>query len=189
MDGRRLPIYLLVDVSDSMDGAPIQAVACGIRQLIADLRDDPRALQRVFLSIITFGADAKQIVPLTALECFQMPELTASGSTALGFALSLLCECREQEVVEATATQFGDYLPEVLVLTDGCPTEGDFEKGIRDFKSMKWGKCICCGIGPEADVESLKQITSDIFQFSSKDELSGDDVASVFKNGINLRDF
>lgn len=186
---RRLPVYLLLDVSGSMDGVPIQAVNDGIQQLVSGLRADRFAVEKVWLSIITFGNEAKQIVPLTWLEDFQMPNLVADGMTALGPALSLLCECREREVVKATAERRGDYSPVVIVLTDGCPTEDDFEKGVGDFKAMKWGNCICCGIGPEADMESLKRISDAVLHLPSEGELSGEDVASVFKRGINFRYF
>ena len=125
MDDRRLPVYLLIDVSGSMDGEPIQAVNNGIQQLVADLRTDPRALETAWLSVITFSDDARQVVPLTDLESFQVPELVADGMTALGPALSLLCECREREVNRGTNAHKGDYRPLVFCMTDGQQNEGD----------------------------------------------------------------
>ena len=42
-EGRRLPVYLLLDTSGSMMGEPIEAVRQGLRALVADLRGDPQA--------------------------------------------------------------------------------------------------------------------------------------------------
>ena len=52
---RRLPVYLLLDVSGSMAGDPIEAVKHGVRALISELRGDPQALETAYLSVITFN--------------------------------------------------------------------------------------------------------------------------------------
>lgn len=158
MADRRLPVYLLLDVSGSMDGEPIQAVNTGIQQLISDLNDSPEAVQQAYISVITFGDTAQQIVPLTKLTEFQVPELTADGLTALGPALSLLCECWDREAIPSTGEHTGDFRPLVFLMTDGEQNEGDFEKGVRDFKSHKWGAYALLAAGPEANISDLKKI-------------------------------
>ena len=87
---RRLPVYLLLDTSGSMTGEPIEAVKNGVQTLLSTLRQDPYALETAFVSVITFDSSARQAVPLTDLLNFKLPELTASGTTALGEALSWL---------------------------------------------------------------------------------------------------
>ena len=87
---RRLPVYILLDTSGSMYGEPIEAVKNGVQILVSTLRSDPYALETAYLSVITFNSTAQQDVPLTELSSFQQPNLTASGCTALGGALSLL---------------------------------------------------------------------------------------------------
>ena len=51
---RRLPVYLLIDSSGSMRGEPIHAVNVGISSMLEALRQDPYALESVYLSLITF---------------------------------------------------------------------------------------------------------------------------------------
>ena len=52
---RRLPVYFLVDVSESMVGEPIQQVENGMRQIVQELRTDPYALETAFISVIAFA--------------------------------------------------------------------------------------------------------------------------------------
>ena len=58
---RRLPIYLLVDCSESMAGEGIEAVNRGMDTLVADLRGNAQALETAWLSVITFSREAKQL--------------------------------------------------------------------------------------------------------------------------------
>src|SRR5437763_17085307 len=103
--GRRLPVYLLLDVSGSMTGEPIEAVRQGVKALLSDLRGDPMALENAFLSVITFASSAQQVCPLTDLANFSEPTLNAGGTTALGEALRMLETCLETEVNKASSTQ------------------------------------------------------------------------------------
>jgi len=155
---RRLPVYLLVDVSGSMHGEPIESVKNGLQMLVAALRKDPQALETAYLSVITFGSSAQQITPLTELSTFQLPEITAGGCTVLGEALKLVCKCRDNEVTKTTATTKGDWRPMVFILTDGVPTD-DPTEGISEFRARKWGASVCCAAGPGADKNLLDKIT------------------------------
>src|SRR4051812_37211576 len=78
-EGRRLPVYLVLDCSGSMSGEPIEAVRQGVKALLSDLRGDPQALETAYLSVITFSSGAQQVCPLTELMTFQEPNLDASG--------------------------------------------------------------------------------------------------------------
>src|SRR5207244_10369621 len=89
---RRLPVYLLLDCSGSMAGEPIAAVEMGLKALLGDLRNDPQALETVWLSVITFASAAQQIIPLTDVNEFEPPDLAAAGTTALGEAIELLAQ-------------------------------------------------------------------------------------------------
>lgn len=168
---RRLPVYLVLDVSGSMTGEPIEALKNGMNTLVAALRHDPYALETANLSVITFNHEAKQEVPLTELALFQEPQLTASGQTGLGTALSLLGDCIEREVKKTTASQKGDWRPLVFIMTDGLPTD-DWRKGLNEFKKQKCGLVIACAAGPHADSSMLKEITENVVQLDTADSSS-----------------
>lgn len=112
---RRLPVYLLLDTSGSMCGEPIEAVKNGVQVMISSLRQNPQAQETAFLSIITFDSSAKQIIPLTDLGSFQMVDIKASGTTALGEALKLVSNCIDNEVAKTTSETKGDWKPLVFL--------------------------------------------------------------------------
>ena len=174
---RRLPVYLLLDTSGSMTGDPIEAVKSGLQMLIASLRQDPYALETAYISVITFSSDAKQIVPLTELSQFQVPNIDAAGTTAMGESLALLADCVQREVKKGTADQKGDWKPVVFMLSDGSPTD-DLEKGIVALRTIRTGAFVCCAAGQSADTTALKKISEIVVNLDTADSTS---IKSFFK--------
>ena len=165
---RRLPVYLVLDTSGSMAGEPIAAVETGVQTLVSALRQDPYALETAYLSVITFDSSAKQIVSLTELTSFQPPSIQASGTTALGEALTLLSQKIDSEVVKTTAEVKGDWKPLVFLMTDGGPTD-NWQKGLAEFKKRKTGIVVACAAGHGADESVLKQITECVVRLDTAD--------------------
>jgi uncharacterized protein YegL len=154
---RRLPVYILLDCSGSMAGEPIVAIETGLRTLLADLTNDPQAMDTVWLSVISFDSSAEQLVPLTDITEFRAPDLEASGSTALGEAMELLAEQMREEVRTTTESQKGDWKPLIFVFTDGEPNEG-WEEAVDDFRSQGLATIIACGAGTEVHEETLRRL-------------------------------
>lgn len=165
---RKLPVYLLLDTSGSMHGEPIEAVRNGMQTLVAALRQDPHALESAYLSVITFAETATQLVPLTELAQFQIPALSASGTTAMGAALLLLAERVQQEVAKTTVDQKGDWKPIVFMMTDGAATD-DLGAGIAAIKAARIGALIACAAGPAANTAELQRITESVVRLDTTD--------------------
>ena len=168
---RRLPVYLLLDTSGSMNGEPIEAVKNGVQIMISSLRQNPQAIETAFISVITFDSSAQQLIPLTDLASFQMVDLKASGTTALGEALKLVANKIDNEVAKTTTEQKGDWKPLVFIMTDGIPTD-DWQSGLNEFKKHKTAFTVACAAGAGADTNILKQITDNVVSLDTADSAS-----------------
>ena len=164
MSMRRLPVYILADVSGSMQGTPIESVKSGIRQLHRDLLGDPQAIESAYLSILTFANQAQQLVPLTEVALFDPPELTANGNTNFGDGLRLLLDCFDRELIRTTAEQKGDWRPLVFILSDGAPTDVDWPMFAQQLRELRPANIIAVACGDQADVSVLKQVTELVIQ-------------------------
>ncbi|MDE6378828.1 MAG: VWA domain-containing protein [Muribaculaceae bacterium] len=167
---RRLPIYFLIDVSESMVGTPIEQVQQGMRTIIQDLRLDPYALETVFVSIIAFAGKAKVLSPLTELYMFYPPVFPIGGGTSLGKGLECLMDDIDRNVRKTTLEQKGDWKPIVFLFTDGNPTD-EYAAAFRRWNERYRRHCnlVAISIGDNVNVLTLAQITDDILLLKDTD--------------------
>lgn len=167
---RRLPIYFLVDVSESMVGLPIDQVQHGMRTIIQELRVDPYALETVFVSIIAFAGRATILTPLTELYKFYPPVFPIGGGTSLGAALECLMDDMDRNVKKTTTEIKGDWKPIIFLFTDGNPTD-DCSAAFRRWNDHYRRHCslVAVSIGDNVNVLTLAQITDDILLLKDTD--------------------
>ncbi len=170
---RRLPVYFLVDVSESMVGDQIKQVEDGMRQIIQELRTDPYALETAFVSIIAFAGKAKSLSPLTELYKFYPPTFPVGGGTSLGAALNFLMDDIDKNVVKTTAEVKGDWKPIIFLFTDGTPTD-DPSAAITKWrqKYSRKANIVAISIGDNADPQLLGQISDNVLRLNETDEMS-----------------
>lgn len=172
MSTRRLPVFLLLDTSGSMQGEPISSVNVGLQSLTATLRQDPHALDSVYISIVTFDIDVKEIIPLTALEYIQVPIITtpSSGATMLGAGLEFIYDKVNLEVRKTTSDSKGDWRPLLFVMTDGKPSDTlAFRQIIPKIKAANFGTIVACAAGPKSDANVLHELTDNVVHMDTMD--------------------
>ena len=177
---RRMPVYLLLDTSGSMAGAPIMAVEQGVQLLHNELIGQPQAVEMVHLSVITFASSANQIIPLTPITSFTPPTLSAGGGTSLGGALRELGQALDREITPTSAAKKGDYKPLVFLLTDGEPTDS-WESELNALKSRrekKAGSIIALGCGDGVNTSVLRQISENVLLMT---DVTSDNLRAFFK--------
>lgn len=168
---RRLPIYFVLDVSESMIGENLKKLEDGISGIIKTLRQDPNALETVHVGVIAFAGVAKTIVPLIEVSSFYSPKLPIGGGTSLGAALNHLMDELDKSLIKTTVDHKGDWKPIIYLLTDGKPTDS-VGNAISRWKSnyANHATFVAVALGKFADVGLLKQITDNAFLLEDTSE-------------------
>lgn len=177
---RRRPVYLLLDTSASMSGAPIAAAQQGVQLIHNELINNPHAIETVYLSVIIFSSTAQQIVQLASVEAFTPPTLKAEGNTAMGAAITLLDQALDREIRPNAEGRKGDYRPLIFLLTDGAPTDAwrDQVAKLKARTINRIGSFVAIGCGPNANMTTLKEITNDVIKMT---DTSPDAIRQFFK--------
>jgi len=176
---RRLPIYFLIDISESMVGEPIQQVEEGMANIIKAIKADPYAIETVWISIIVFAGQAKTLVPLQEVVSFYPPKFPVGGGTSLSKALGHLMFDLRKNIIRTTAEQKGDWKSIVFLFTDGVPTD-DTTAAIKEWKQnwQKTANMVAVSFGDDTNLQILSELTENVLQFRNS---SGEDYKKFFK--------
>lgn len=164
---RRLPIYFLVDVSESMVGEPIEQVQNGMRTIIQELRVDPYALETAFVSIIAFAGKAQSLSPLTELYKFYPPTFPIGGGTSLGVAMNYLMDDIDKSIQKTTLEAKGDWKPIIFLFTDGNPTDS-YTTAFNKWNAKYRKSCnlVAISIGDNVNTQVLGQVTDNVLRLN-----------------------
>ncbi len=150
---QRLPCVVVLDGSTSMaEGGAIEALNEGLRLLEADLKADDVARQRVRILVLRIGApnDVEVVSDWVDAIEFEAPEIEANGTTPLGAGVR-----RALEEIEVEKERYRDNgipynRPWMFVLTDGEPTDLDWETAAKECKDAEEAghvSVFCVGVG------------------------------------------
>ncbi|MGI9176910.1 MAG: vWA domain-containing protein [Pirellulales bacterium] len=157
----RCPCLLLLDVSQSMEGAPIDELNAGLVSLKGELQGDPLAMKRVEVGIVTFGP-VKTELPFESATVFSPPTLVHQGDTPMGAAILHGLEIVEQRKAEYRANGISYYRPWIFLITDGAPSTTESWQAAADaVRSGEDGKrfaFFAIGVS-RADMDKLKEVS------------------------------
>jgi uncharacterized protein YegL len=168
---RRLPIFMLLDVSESMAGDNLRQLQQGLDRLVAGLRADPHALESVFLSTIVFAGKARTLAPLTELGNFYAPRLPIGSGTSLGRGMQHLMDEIDRQVATTTSERKGDWRPVVYLMTDGKPTD-DIDAAVARWNGRYAGRAtlVAIAVGKHASIHALQRFTKDVLVLDANTE-------------------
>ena len=150
---KRLPVYLVIDCSRSMQNA-IASLEEILGNLLSDLLNSERTRRQVWMSILTFSSRAELLNPLMPITEIRVPHLIADGGTEIGYALALLNLRMDLEVSSSD-----EWLqPQVVVMTDGH-FEDEWQPEAHKLR-VRIGNVIGIAVGQDAHVDGLRYFSN-----------------------------
>ncbi|MCQ2257441.1 MAG: VWA domain-containing protein [Bacteroidaceae bacterium] len=171
---------LVLDVSGSMSGEPIQELNKGLQDFYQEIDKDNTTRQRLEVSLITFSHVVNTVQEPALVENFTMPTLSASGSTAMVTAVNHAIDKVAARKQWYKDTNQAYYRPWIILMTDGEPDSDQDVAGLaqRIKLDVAAKKYAFLPIGVEgAKMSILKQIESGIPAM----KLQGTKFSSFFK--------
>ena len=158
---------LVLDTSQSMRGARIQALRDGLRAYREFLSNDEEAKIIVETSVIGFSDAAEVLHPFSNIDDMADIELTAGGWTSMGAALQLAIANIEERKQYYKDEGIDYYRPFLVVITDGAPTDLKSKVKMAAIQELVQGGArerkfipLFFGTG-DANFDKLKQIVGD----------------------------
>ena len=171
---------LVLDVSGSMLGTPINELNKGLKDFYEEISSDATTSQRLEVSLITFSHIVKTLQEPALVENFSMPTLTASGSTALANAVNQAIDMVAARKQWYKDTNQNYYRPWIILMTDGEPNEDQdistLAQRIQDDTKNKRYAFLPIGV-EGANMKILNQIKGNIPPM----KLQGTKFCSFFK--------
>lgn len=155
----RVPCVLILDVSSSMRGAPMDELNDGLRSYKDELTADSLAAKRVEVCVITFGSEVKTVCDFNTAQNFFPPTLEAEGLTYMGQAVREAMESVRQRKETYKANGISYYRPWLFLITDGAPNDQDWESAAAEAIEAQQAKSfLFFGVGVEgANMETLQK--------------------------------
>jgi uncharacterized protein YegL len=157
----RVPCILVLDVSVSMRGDPIQQLNQGLVTFKDELSADSLAAKRVEAAIVTFGGEAKKVCDFSTADGFQPPTLSVAGNTPMGQAVNMAMDMLVERKRAYKANGVSYYRPWIFLMTDGGPNDEGWERVAQRAKEGDQAKSFALfavGVG-EARFDVLKLFT------------------------------
>jgi uncharacterized protein YegL len=153
----RVPICLVLDVSGSMDGAPIQELEQGVSMFFDAIREDEVARYSAEISIVTFGGVARPALDFYSIERQEVPSFYANGGTPMGEAVNLALDLLEHRKNEYKNAGVDYYQPWLVLMTDGSPTDDIYSAcdRVSELVASKKLALFPIGIGNSVDMKTL----------------------------------
>jgi uncharacterized protein YegL len=176
------PVFMVVDVSASMAGGPIEALNKALPDLQHEMRSNPMVGEIARIGLLTFSDEARVVLPLGDLAEVHLPELTVEGGTNFAAAFRGARQAIEsgmRSLPKGTPV----YRPVVFFMSDGeHQAREDWTDALSQLRDPGWKfapEVVAFGFA-EARNESLQRIATR-FAFTCRDRDPVTQVREIIK--------
>lgn len=154
---------LVLDVSGSMSGKPIQELNVALQSFYNEIRGDSNTANKLEIGIVTFESTIQVVQEPALVHNFVMPTLGTGGSTKLVDGIREGIQKVEMRKKWYKSTGQPYYRPWIILITDGAP-DGDqdivgLSTEIIDGVNQKKYHFFATGV-QGADMKMLSKISS-----------------------------
>ncbi|MEM5514984.1 VWA domain-containing protein [Pseudoalteromonas sp. AS84] len=161
---QRTPCVLVLDASGSMAGEPLKQLNLGLKVFEEQLKSDLSAALKVQVLVLAVGGhdDVEVIQPWVDAVDFKAPTIEAGGLTPLGAGMTTALNEVQQQKLVYDENGISSTRPWIIVLSDGCPTDLDWEQSADACrKAEEDKKVVIFPVGTEgADFAALGQFSN-----------------------------
>jgi uncharacterized protein YegL len=175
---RDIHFFWILDGSTSMQGEKIQSLNYAVASAIPEMRKvaakHPQA--NVLVRAMRFATRVDWVIATpTPVDEFQWTDIDAEGETAMGRALSVICD--ELDKLDASRRY---YPPALILVTDGHPTDegSGFEIALQRLLAHRLGKLatrLAIAIGSDVGPEGMECLR----KFINNDEIQPLEVSDL----------
>jgi uncharacterized protein YegL len=153
---------MVVDVSASMAGGPIEAVNKALPELKAEMQSNPTVGEIARVALVTFSDEARTAIPLTDLAYAELPDVMVEGGTNFAAAFRGLRAAIDSGM-GSLAKGTPVYRPVAFFLSDGMhQAREDWRHALDQVRDPGWKfrpEIVTFGFG-DAKPEALQQIAT-----------------------------
>ena len=154
---RMMPVIILADISGSMTvHGKLETLNRAIAEMITSFAEEQDVRAEIYIAVITFSGDGAKIHQiLQPASQIEWSNMEAKGQTPMGAAFTLATHLVEDKTVIPSRS----YHPNLILISDGQPTDNWKEPLQQLLKSERASKALrfAMGIGPDVEEETLKE--------------------------------
>lgn len=120
---RRLPIYLLIDVSETISQDAVNEILRCVNKIIIEFQRIPFALETIDVSIITFASHIQTVVPITGVAELDLSSLCdvnliTGGKASPKFIFDYMMRDIDNRFAESSVDAKTNYPPITFLFSD-----------------------------------------------------------------------
>ena len=161
----RVACVIVVDVSGSMMGEPIEEVNQGLIAFGAQIEEDELTSMRADIAVVAFNSEHQVVRNFGEHVDFSQPTLQAAGGTKMAPPINTALNMIEQRKLQYREAGIPYYRPIVMLITDGRPehdTAQDMAEIAQRIKAAENSRSVTFfAIGTEtANMDALAALSN-----------------------------